>query len=79
LFAARAGAGPFNVHDGYVGSHEPNFFVHLMIFCAITSEFSAWYAVDFVLALIICLALVSFGFYTSLAGEPLFRGVKLDE
>ena len=55
------------------------FFVHLMIFYPITSEFSAWYAGDFVLGLIISTALVLFGCYTSLAGEPLFRGVKLDE
>jgi serine/threonine-protein kinase len=55
------------------------FFLHLMIFFPITSDFSAWYAADFVLALIISLALVGFGFYTSLAGEPLFRGARLDE
>ena len=55
------------------------FFVHLMIFYPITSEFSAWYAGDFVLGLIISTALVIFGCYTSLAGEPLFRGVRLDE
>jgi len=55
------------------------FFLHLMIFYPITSDFSAWYAGDFVLALLFSLALVIFGFYTSLAGEPLFRGVRLDE
>ena len=55
------------------------FFLHLMIFYPITSDFSAWYAGDFVLALIISLALVGFGFYTSLAGEPLFRGARLDD
>lgn len=49
------------------------YFVHLTIFYPITSELSAWYAADFVLAVIICLALVGFGFYTSLAGQPLFR------
>ena len=54
------------------------FFLHLMIFYPITSDFSAWYAGDFVLALIISLTLVGFGFYTSLAGEPLFRRVRLD-
>jgi Protein kinase domain len=55
------------------------FFVHLMIFYPITSEFSAWYAADFVLALLISLALAGFGFYTSLAGEPLFRAARLDD
>ena len=49
------------------------FFVHLTIFFPITSDLSAWYAGDFVLAAIIGLALVVFGFYTSLAGQPLFR------
>jgi serine/threonine-protein kinase len=55
------------------------FFLHLMIFYPITSDFSAWYAGDFVLALIIALALVGFSFYTSLAGEPLFRGALPDD
>jgi len=49
------------------------FFVHLTIFFPITSDLSAWYAADFVLASIAGLALVVFGFYTSLAGQPLFR------
>jgi serine/threonine-protein kinase len=55
------------------------FFLHLIIFFPITSEFSAWYAGDFVLALIVSIALAAFGFYTSLAGEPLFRGARLDD
>lgn len=55
------------------------FFLHLMIFFPITSEFSAWYAGDYVLILIISLALVVFGFYTSLAGQPLFRGALPDD
>jgi serine/threonine-protein kinase len=49
------------------------FFVHLTIFYPITSDLSAWYAADFVLASFIGLAIVGFGFYTSLAGQPLFR------
>jgi len=55
------------------------FFLHLMIFFPVTSDFSAWYAADYVLALIISLALAAFGFYTSLAGEPLFRGALPDD
>jgi hypothetical protein len=55
------------------------YFLHLMIFFPITSDFSAWYAADFVLTVMIGLALVGFGFYTSLAGEPLFRGARLDD
>jgi hypothetical protein len=45
----------------------------------ITSDLSAWYAGDFVLVLIISLALVGFAFYTSLAGQPLFRGALPDD
>ena len=55
------------------------FFLHLMIFYPITSDLSAWYAADYVLTLIVCLALAVFGFYTSLAGEPLFRGTLRDD
>ncbi|HEX5873523.1 MAG TPA: protein kinase [Pyrinomonadaceae bacterium] len=55
------------------------FFLHLIIFYPVTSDFSAWYATDYVLALIICMALAVFGFYTSLAGEPLFRGSLPDD
>jgi hypothetical protein len=53
--------------------------MHLLIFFPITSDFSAWYAADYVLAAIISIALAAFGFYTSLAGEPLFRGARLDD
>ena len=49
------------------------FFLHLTIFFPMTSDLSAWYAADFVLALIISLTLAGFAFYTSLAGQPLFR------
>lgn len=55
------------------------FFVHFMVFFPITSEFSAWYAGDYVLALIVALGLVGFAFYTSLAGQPLFRGALPDD
>jgi hypothetical protein len=55
------------------------YFLHFVIFFPITSDFSAWYAADFVLALLIALALVVFAFYTSLAGQPLFRGALPDD
>jgi serine/threonine-protein kinase len=55
------------------------FFLHLTIFYPVTSDFSAWYAADFVLALLISLALAGFGFYTSLAGQPLFRASLPDD
>jgi hypothetical protein len=55
------------------------YFLHLMTLFRITSDFSAWYATDFVLAVIIGLGLAGFGSYTSPAGEPLFRGARLDD
>jgi hypothetical protein len=55
------------------------FFLHLNIFFPITSEFSAWYAGDFVAALALSLALAVYGFYTSLAGQPLLGGRLLED
>lgn len=55
------------------------FFNHIIVFFPITSEFTAWYATDFVLALVIAMALVLWGFYTSLAGQPLFRNAFADD
>lgn len=54
---------------------EP-FVSHLMVFFPMTTELTAWYATNFTIALVICVALVVFGFYTSLAGQSLF-GEKL--
>lgn len=55
------------------------FFLHLWIFYPITTELTAWYATDFTIALVICIALAAYGFYTSLAGQSLFGGRLLDE
>jgi hypothetical protein len=55
------------------------FFLHLNIFFPITSDFSAWYAGDFLPALLVSLALAVYGFYTSLAGQPLFGGRLLED
>lgn len=55
------------------------FFAHLWVFYPMTTQLSAWYAMDFNMALVICLALVSYGFYTSLAGQPLFGGKLLQD
>ncbi len=51
---------------------------HLWVFFPITSDFTAWYATDFVISLVICLALTIYGFYTSLAGQPMFSGLLDD-
>ena len=55
------------------------YFNHLTVFFPLTSDFTAWYAADFVLALIISLAIAVFAFYVSLAGQPLFRGAIPDD
>jgi serine/threonine protein kinase len=52
--------------------------LHLVIFFPFTSEFTAWYAADFVVALGGTLVLAGFSFYTSLAGRPIFRSTLLD-
>jgi serine/threonine-protein kinase len=55
------------------------FFFHLWVFFPITTEFSAWYAGDFVLALIMLVGLAAYGFYTSLGGQKVFRGQLLQD
>jgi hypothetical protein len=55
------------------------FFFHSWVFLPITSDLSAWYAGDFVVALVIYVALAFYAFHTSLAGQPLFRGGLLED
>jgi hypothetical protein len=55
------------------------YFLHLNIFTPITSEFTAWYAGDFVLALGVALALAVYSFRVSLGGRSLFRGGLLED
>ena len=64
---------------GLLASAAAFFFAHLWVFYPMTTELSAWYAMDFLMALSICVALVIFGFYTSLAGQPLFGGKLLQD
>ena len=52
---------------------------HLWVFLPITTELTAWYAIDFTIALAICVAVVAYGFYISLAGQPVFRGGLLED
>jgi hypothetical protein len=52
---------------------------HLWTFFPVTTELGAWYAADFVLATAVTLAVVLYGFYTSLAGQPLLRGDLLED
>jgi serine/threonine-protein kinase len=55
------------------------FFAHLWVFYPMTTQLSAWYAMDFNIGLVICVALAGYGFYTSLAGQPLFGGKLMQE
>jgi hypothetical protein len=64
---------------GLLATVSALFITHLWVFFAVTTEFTAWYATDFVIALIICVALVVYGFYVSLAGRPLFAGKFLED
>jgi hypothetical protein len=55
------------------------FIAHLWVFYPMTTEFTAWYATDFTIGLIICLALAGYGFYTSLAGQSVLSGRLLED
>ena len=52
---------------------------HLWIFFPITTDFSAWYATTFGLDLVFLIALVVYGYYLSLGGQPMFSGSLLRE
>jgi serine/threonine-protein kinase len=54
-------------------------FFHLWVFFPITTELNAWYAPVFLMDLVFLLGLAAFGFYTSLGGQPLFKGTILKE
>jgi hypothetical protein len=55
------------------------FFFYLGVFFPMTTELTAWYATDFTIGLVICIALAVYGFYTSLAGQSLFGGKLLQD
>ena len=64
---------------GLLASIATLFFFHAWVFLPITTELSAWYAGDYVVALMVYIALAFYGFYTSLAGQPLFRSGFLQD
>jgi hypothetical protein len=53
------------------------FFILFFNFYPVTSDFSAWYAGTALFAVLLGLALILYGFKSSLAGQPLFRGSLL--
>jgi hypothetical protein len=55
------------------------FFFQILVFYPVTTELTAWYAIDFTIALVIALILAAYGFYISLGGQKLLSGKLLDE
>jgi serine/threonine-protein kinase len=51
-----------------------HFYVELTFYYPLTSNFSAWYAGGAFFALGVSVAVAGYGFYRSLAGQPLFQG-----
>ncbi len=64
---------------GLLASIAAMFVWHLWVFYPMTTELTAWYATGFTIALAICVAVVAYGFYTSLAGQSLFSGKLLED
>jgi hypothetical protein len=64
---------------GLLAMASVQFFYFMGAFFPYTTDFSAWYAGNTVLALLICVAFALYGFYTSKAGQPLFCGGQFDE
>jgi len=48
------------------------FVAHLYVFFPITTDFTAWYATDFTIALVICLLLGGYAAYMSGGGSKVF-------
>ena len=64
---------------GFLALCAMMFFAHLWVFYPITTELRAWYAIDFVIAGIICIALAAYACYTSMAGQKIFGGKLLED
>ena len=59
---------------GMLAAFFTQFFALTFFLFPMTTNFSVWYAGTAAIALAVSLALLLFGFRTSLAGQPLFRG-----
>jgi len=55
------------------------FFITIFGNLPMTTDFSVWYAASTIFALTVTLALVAYAFYTSLAGQKVFKGNLLHE
>ncbi len=64
---------------GLLAMASVQFFYFMGLFFPYTTDFSAWYAGNTIIALLICVAFAFYGFHTSKAGQPLFRGGQFNE
>lgn len=64
---------------GFVAAIAYGFFFGLTFRAPITKDFSAWYADSSLIILAIVLALAIYGFYTSIAGQPILKTNFLDD
>jgi serine/threonine-protein kinase len=64
---------------GLLAMASVQFFYFMRLFYPYTTEFSAWYAGGTIFALAVCAAFAVYGFLTTTAGRPLFRGEHLNE
>jgi hypothetical protein len=64
---------------GLLAMASVQFFYFMGLFFPYTTDFSAWYAGHTIVALLICVAFAFYGFHTSKAGQPLFRGEQFNE
>ncbi len=64
---------------GLLAMASAQFFYFMGLFYPYTTDFSAWYVGSTFFALLVCVAFAIYGFYTSMAGQPLFRGEQFNE
>ena len=64
---------------GLLAMASVQFFYFMGQFYPYTTDFSAWYAGITIFALFVCVAFAFYGFFTSKAGQPLFRGEQFNE
>ena len=64
---------------GLLAMSSVQFFYFMGSFYPYTTEFSVWYAGGTIFALLVCAAFAIYGFHTSVAGQPVFRGRLLED
>ncbi|HXD33481.1 MAG TPA: hypothetical protein VN643_20330 [Pyrinomonadaceae bacterium] len=52
---------------------------HLWVFYPVTTDLTAWYASSFITTALLLIAMATYGFYVSLAGQPLWGGKLLQD